>query len=325
MYTSRAHRCEEIDGSLTHAVHHRSFMVVQPRATAARPSSSAVAHRSAPLALRAQSAPPIGRGKAAAMPPSPANRRHTPAPKPLLGTLTPTMQQLISEIVVKPAPPQARLRPTQGTRPGAPSAAGSHARPASTMPAAAVAAAAGGAPPPPSPGQVPRRFGSTAPVDGSRFPKGGPPDFERLSPDEMRDRLDGTGGTTLPSAEALHAIYQQAAAERAAAKVERMEASRREVESKREAAAQAAATNVPLSQRAFAWGSERIAEALLTKFDQFTARQEVRARARAGGAAALARSPPSLHGRLRAAVLPRGGVGRSSLLAPIRFADAVPH
>jgi hypothetical protein len=176
---------------------------------------------------------------------------------------------LMQEIVVKQPPPPPKLRPTQ--RP----ASAVHAR----SPAAASGASSGehrptsagnGGPRGAVPTGTLRR--SRRPPDGSRFPQ---PSgfFSRLTDQELTDRHDGIGGTTLPGAQALQEYARRHAVAEEMAHVERNVTKRAQVAANRAAAAQS--SRMPTSmQGKFAWGTERIASSLLTKMDQFSARQE---------------------------------------------------
>ena len=114
---------------------------------------------------------------------------------------------------------------------------------------------------------------SVKPPDGSRFPRDSAP-FLTATATERADMAAGVGGTTLPGAQSLqqhHANHLVARAQAAEQKAQRRLLA---VAKAREQAAEKAAMVVPASQRKFAWGHERISHALLSKFDQFTARQE---------------------------------------------------
>ena len=205
----------------------------------------------------------------------------------------------MAEIVVKVPPKPQPLRPTQRPASAVQSPlvgkAGTQLaamRPASasnlagalmdaTAGAGRVAAAAAGAGPGdaaaagrPSGQFGPRRkFGSKAPPDRSVHPfKGG--FFERLTPQEAADRLDGIAGTTLPGAAALQEHRERAYVQAELARAEREAASAQDIDRRRAELAEAQQTRVPASQQRFAWGSDRIASALLSKFDSFTARHE---------------------------------------------------
>lgn len=191
------------------------------------------------------------------------------------------MLSLMAEIVVKEAPPPIKLRPTQKrpasavqARPmvtGLPRPSSACNLPGATSTAGA-ADAANTSVPVLRPGQVPRPFNSMPPPDHSVRPaKGG--FFERLTAEEAADRLDGIAGTTLPGAQALQAIREQAYVAAEVAREERAEAARARVQAARDERA-ATQTRVPKSQNKFAWGAERIAEQLLVKMDTFTARDE---------------------------------------------------
>jgi len=121
-----------------------------------------------------------------------------------------------------------------------------------------------------------------APPYGDRYPRRVTGDvtatglFERMLPHEAYDRLAGVGGTTLPSAENLTAIrdafYEAEAEYKEEMRIERQAAALR----KRQAAEHNRKMNLPsgIARSKFAWGSERISNALLSKFDTFTARNE---------------------------------------------------
>ena len=123
-----------------------------------------------------------------------------------------------------------------------------------------------------------RSRGSQPPPDGSRFPKQTAM-FVNLSEDEALDRLAGAAGTTLPSAQTLtayrDAYYQSKQAETQDAL---QEAARMNFEN-RDAAGRAKRMEMPSSQQQkFAWGAERVADALLSKLDTYASRHEDRVR-----------------------------------------------
>jgi len=189
----------------------------------------------------------------------------------------------MGEISFRQPPPKAKVRPTQRPMSAvhARPAASSHqsagvGRPASAsdlaLPAGAIPGTDGRGLP--GGGNGPRRkFGSIPPPDRSVHPqKGG--FFEKLTAQEAADRFDGLAGTTLPSAAALQEYRERAyvaseiqRAERAATSAEYIAANRAEL-------AHAGRTHVPKSQNKFAWGSDRIANALLSKIEQFSSRHE---------------------------------------------------
>ena len=246
-----------------------------------RPHSSTVA-RPAAYVTRAQSAP-------ATKP-----HLHAPAPAPLpKSRYTPAMVAHMREIVVKPPPKPVKLRPTQrplsavhvkslaSTAAAAPvDGANAPLRPASacvfgdtTTAGGSTAGASGGVRAAGLASAPLRKFGSTAPPDRSMQPKLGGW-FERLNAQEAADKLDGLAGTTLPSAAELQDFRERAFVAAQVARVEREAESAQRVELQRAELAARTQMHVPQSQKRFAWGSERIASALLNKFDQFTSRHE---------------------------------------------------
>ena len=98
--------------------------------------------------------------------------------------------------------------------------------------------------------------------------------FERLTAQEAADRLDGIAGTTLPSAAALQEYRERAYVAAEVARMDREAASAQQLEARRLELAEGGKTQVPQSQQRFKLGSERIASALLAKFDSFTPRHE---------------------------------------------------
>jgi hypothetical protein len=214
--------------------------------------------------VRAQSAPrpapsPFPRAQSA-----PSNRPHmrTPAPQPLPTSLSPAMVALMSEIVIKPAPKPVKLRPTQMQRPTAPSEGAGTGLSSVWAKPRQKGQRAGPA----------RIFNSQPPPEPTVPSNGG--FFERLTAAEARDRLDGSAGTTLPSAEALSEYAARAHVAAEVARAERQAVAIAEAEERRAEAALKAKMEIPESQKKFGWTSNSINTALLTKMDQFTSRHE---------------------------------------------------
>lgn len=185
------------------------------------------------------------------------------------------MLALMAEIVVKAPPVPVKLRPTQ-RRPASamqarapPDAAGaSAAGSAAVRPSSASNAGASSASTKPAFSRRP--FGSTCPPDGSRFPQPSHV-FEKLTPSEAADRLDGIGGTTLPGAMALQEHHERALIASEAHRIQKNEMRAARVEASRAEFSKTSAMLLPPEKR---WGADRVQSALLTKFDQFTNRAE---------------------------------------------------
>lgn len=99
--------------------------------------------------------------------------------------------------------------------------------------------------------------------------------FERLTPQEAADKLDGIAGTTLPGAASLQEYRERAYVAAELARAEKASTSKQQIEQRRAELAKASKATLPkaVGER-FAWGSDRIASALLSKMDSFTARHE---------------------------------------------------
>ena len=186
----------------------------------------------------------------------------TPAPQPLPTSLSPAMVALMSEIVIKPAPKQIKLRPTQMQRPTAPSEG------------AGIGLSSVWAKPRQRGSAPGRRAFSTASRRPSRRYRRTAASSSGSPPRRRRDRLDGSAGTTLPSAEALSEYAARAHVAAEVARAERQAVAIAEAEERRAEAALKAKMEIPESQKKFGWTSNSINTALLTKMDQFTSRHE---------------------------------------------------
>ena len=239
-----------------------------------RPQSSTFAR---PTALR-----PNARAQSA--PQTKPLRMRAPAPAPLPKALSPSMVAIMSEIVVKKPPKPQVLRPTQRPMSAVHAgAAGTVEAPSGVRTASAGCLGDGGgtaaslgktvsealqAQPGPR-----RKFGSQPPPDRSVH-LGSSGFFERLNAQEAADKLDGIAGTTLPGAAALQEHRERAYVAAELARAEKAAVSAQIVVQQRSELAKASKAQVPNSQERFAWSSDRVASALLSKFDSFSARRE---------------------------------------------------